>query len=70
MTGNEMFEILRQLDWSPAALARRLSVRVDTVRQWLNSRREIPPNLAEWLIDLHNKLLEKPLPDGWSNSGA
>jgi hypothetical protein len=70
MTGDEMFEILRQLDWSPADLARRLGVRPDTMRQWLHSRREIPSNLAEWLIEIRNKLQEKPLPDGWSNGGS
>jgi hypothetical protein len=66
MTGDEMGETLRQIGWPTAELARRLSVREDTVRGWLKGRRPVPPNLERWLLAVRDNLANAPaLPDGW-----
>jgi hypothetical protein len=67
MTGDEMGEVLRQIGWPTAELARRLNVREDSVRSWLNGRREIPPNLERWLYAVRDSIASAPpLPDGWT----
>jgi hypothetical protein len=49
MDGNEMSEILREIGGEAGELARRLDVRPDTVRRWLNRRREIAgPQSENW----------------------
>jgi plasmid maintenance system antidote protein VapI len=66
MDADEMSEILREIGWEPAELARRLDVRQDTVRRWLSGRREIPPNLAAWLRLHRTVQAQVPLlPDNW-----
>ncbi len=71
MTGDEMGRVLERIGWSPATLAARLGIRVDTVRQWLAGRRAIPPNLETWLIQLAEHMDQAPaLPDGWRSGGG
>jgi len=66
MTGDEMSEVLRQIGWSASELARRLNVREDTVRHWLNGRRGIPLNLERWIIQVRDTVDTAPrLPEGW-----
>jgi len=66
MSGDEMAALLLKLGWSSHELARRLSVRPHSVAGWTSGRRDIPPNLADWL-ELRARLEEDapPLPDGW-----
>ena len=52
MTPDRLDACLRELGWQQPELARRLEVRLSTIRQWLSGRREIPPNVAAWLEDL------------------
>jgi DNA-binding transcriptional regulator YiaG len=67
MTGDELSELLREVGWPAAELARRLSIREDTVRGWLNGRREVPPNVGRWLEQIRDGIATAPaLPDGWS----
>lgn len=66
MTGAEMSDLLREISWEPATLAAKLGVRHGTVRDWLAGRREIPPNLAQWLVAVRDGLASAgPLPEGW-----
>jgi DNA-binding transcriptional regulator YdaS (Cro superfamily) len=52
-------------------LARRLSVREDSVRHWLNGRRPIPPNVERWLYAVRDSIATAPaLPDGWLRPGG
>lgn len=70
MTGDEMSEVLRQIGWTAGELARRLSVREDTVRGWLNSRRGVPLNLERWLRQVRDTVNTAPrLPDDWRSGG-
>jgi transcriptional regulator with XRE-family HTH domain len=71
MTGDEMAAVLKAIGWTAGELARRLGVRPDTVQSWLAGRREIPPNLGRWLLqvrDVHDTA--PPLPDGWRGGGC
>lgn len=71
VTGDEMFATMQAIGWSPATLARRLGVQESSVRQWLNGRREIPPNLADWLTKVRDAQGQAPsLPDGWRSGGG
>jgi plasmid maintenance system antidote protein VapI len=66
-----MFQTLKHIGWSPAELARRLGVRDDSVRHWLNGRRAIPENLATWLVQVRDAQAQAPaLPDGWRAGGV
>ena len=49
MDAAELSEVLRAIGWSSNELARRLSIRVTTVADWLNGRRAVPDNVAAWL---------------------
>jgi hypothetical protein len=42
-------ELTARIGWSDVELSRRLSVRPGAVRDWRTGRREVPPNLLEWL---------------------
>jgi hypothetical protein len=53
---------LADLDWQPRQLARRLQVQEKTVREWLAGRREVPPNLLDWI---EARARGPQLPDGW-----
>jgi DNA-binding transcriptional regulator YiaG len=69
MNGNEMAAILKRLGWSNGELARRLNVREMSVSQWINGRRGIPDNLAEWLVEMVDHMdRAPPLPRGWKSS--
>ena len=62
-----MFAVLKAIGWTSAELARRLSVREDSVRHWLNGRRPIPPKVERWLYAVRTDFSSAPaLPDGWS----
>ena len=66
MTGAELSEVLRQIGWPVSELVQRLGVRPDTVTQWLRGRREIPDNLARWLVAVRDGVASAgELPDGW-----
>jgi hypothetical protein len=66
MTGAKMSDLLREIGWEPATLAQKLGVRVDMVRGWLTSRREIPPNLADWLRRVRDAQASAgPVPEDW-----
>jgi len=60
-------ELMARVGWSDAELSRRLSVRPGTVRNWRTSRREVPPNLLEWLR-MHAEAIDRlpPLPKDWT----
>jgi hypothetical protein len=60
-------ELMARVDWSDAELARRLSIRPGTVRNWRTSRREVPPNLLEWLR-MYAEAIDRlpPLPKDWT----
>jgi hypothetical protein len=42
-------ELMVRIGWSDVELSHRLSVRPGAVRDWRTGRREVPPNLLEWL---------------------
>jgi hypothetical protein len=66
MDGPEMDAILKRIGWTPPVLAGRLGVRGSTVYDWLRGRRQIPPNLANWLRQVADAIDQAPpLPDGW-----
>jgi hypothetical protein len=66
MTGAKMSDLLREIGWEPATVAQKLGVRVDVVRGWLAGRREIPPNLADWLRRVRDgQASAGPLPEDW-----
>jgi len=66
MTGDELGDVLREIGWLPRELARRLSVRSATVADWLTGRRNIPPNLEQWLYRVRDLQAQAPpLPDNW-----
>ncbi len=67
MAQNELTDLLADIGWTPAVLATRLGVRVDTVTSWTRARREPPPNVLAWLRVVRDKLDEAPpLPEGWA----
>jgi DNA-binding transcriptional regulator YiaG len=70
MDGAELDAILKTLGWTPQELARRLSVRNDSVYAWLTNRRPIPQTLADWLR-LHRTAQGSvpPLPENWRSGG-
>jgi len=71
MTGDEMGECLRAIGWEPPTLAQRLGVRPDTVRSWLSGRREIPDNLATWLLAVRDgQAAAGSLPENWRSGGG
>jgi DNA-binding transcriptional regulator YiaG len=71
MSPAELSDILREIGWPAAELQRRLGVREETIRQWLNGRRTIPPNLEQWLYAVRDNLANAPpLPDGWRSGGC
>lgn len=68
MDGPEMAALLQRIGWTGGELARRLNTRDITVSRWLNGRREIPDNLAEWLQQVADQLDKAPpLPRDWRN---
>jgi transcriptional regulator with XRE-family HTH domain len=67
MTPKRLEACLQELGWMQPELARRLGVRLSTIRQWLSGRRAIPPNVDRWLEDLARRVGEAPSqPEGWS----
>jgi transcriptional regulator with XRE-family HTH domain len=66
MDGAEMEALLRQIGWTARELAQRLGIRGSTVGDWLNGRRSIPDNVADWLRQVAQVLDQAPaLPEGW-----
>ena len=69
MNGQELSEALKQIGWNPTELARRLGIRVHSIFDWLNGRRPVPDNVADWLIKVRDLVDQAPpLPDGWRSS--
>ena len=60
-------ELMAGIGWSDAELSRRLSVRPGAVRDWRTGRREVPPNLLEWLR-MYAEAIDRlpPLPKDWT----
>jgi hypothetical protein len=70
-TGDELGEVLRAIGWTSAELARRLTIRPDTVNSWLTGRRPVPANVERWLYQVRAGFGSAPaLPDGWRTDGA
>jgi transcriptional regulator with XRE-family HTH domain len=70
MTGDELGELLRAIGWTSAELARRLSIRPDTVNSWLTGRRPVPGNVERWLHQVRAGFGSAPaLPEGWRPGG-
>jgi DNA-binding transcriptional regulator YdaS (Cro superfamily) len=65
MTPDRMRWCLAHIGWSQHALARRLGVREDNVRQMARGARAVPPPIADWLEALGACHAARPLPDGW-----
>ena len=60
-------ELTARVGWSDAELSRRLSVRPGAVRAWRTGRREVPPNLLEWLRVYAEAIDRLPrLPKDWT----
>jgi plasmid maintenance system antidote protein VapI len=71
MDAAEMDALLKQIGWSVQTLAQRLGVRTSTIGDWLNGRRNIPDNLADWLRQVARALDQAPaLPEGWRSGGG
>jgi len=65
MTPGEMRECLDALSWSQTMLAMRLGIEERRVSDWVRGRRDMPPNLADWLRRSAASLRAEPLPEGW-----
>src|SRR5689334_11122865 len=63
----QLQRLMARVGWSDAELARRLSVRPGTVRNWRTGRREVPPNLLDWL-HMYAEAIDRlpPLPKDWT----
>jgi hypothetical protein len=62
-------KLMARIGWSDAELSHRLSVRPAAVRDWRTGRREVPPNLLDWLR-MYAEAIDRlpPLPKDWTRS--
>jgi len=57
---------LAALRWSQTMLAEQLGIAERRVSDWATGRRDMPPNLADWLRRSAAALRAEPLPKDWS----
>ncbi len=65
MSPDRFRDCLAALRWSQRGLAEVLETHERTVRRWATGDVIIPSNVAQWLEDLADAHLARPLPSGW-----